>query len=325
MTTPSAARIVQIATGYVAAKQLFAASRVGLFEVLEAGPLPADDIATATGVRIRVVRMLADAMAAKGLLVRTGAAYGLSEDAAAFLIGEGSIVNLAPFLEFLSEISYPQWREFSHLVDTIDPADLLLDDVGWATFVNGARAFSRLHALSFARLVDLSTATKVLDFGGLSPAFAMEIMRRNPALSTTFVYEEGYEIGVEEALAEAGLSDRADVHVSETASTRPPGAYDAVLVNHVVHRFSAEENQRIFRNVRAAAVAGATLTVTDFFLDDAPSRSVDELYAEEFFVLDGTAAYPEADVREWLEAAGWQVRELVALPGSARVLIATAI
>ena len=324
--TPVAARILDIATGYMAAKQLFQASRIGLFAAIAAGADTAAAIAERCGVSERIARLLADALAAKGLLVRTEGRYALTPDASAYLTGEDAVIDLAPFLTFLDEISYPHWLQFAHTVDTTEPGDLQMDDARWATFMAGVMTYNRLHAQEFGRRVDLAGATKALDFGGLSADFALAVRARNPELHTTFVYAPGFEDGVAEAVAAAGVADRAEVQVGETATATPQGAFDAVFANHVIHRFSAEENARIFRNLRAAAAPGATLTVLDFFLDDDPEqRALDALHAGEYLVIDGTIVYPEAEVRSWLADAGWQVQDKIALAGSPCVLVATAI
>jgi hypothetical protein len=192
--------------------------------------------------------------------------------------------------------------------------------------MDGVMTYNALHAQEFGRLVDLSGATNALDFGGLSAGFVIEAMKRNPELRTTFVYAPGFEDGIVQALEAAGVADRAVVELGDTATAQPQGEYDLVLANHVIHRFSAQENAQIFRNLRAAAVPGATLTVLDFFLDDDPSqRALDAVHAGEYLVIDGTVVYPEAQVRDWLADAGWQVREKIALPASPRVLVATAV
>ncbi len=325
-TTPDAARILDIATGYMASKQLFEASRIGLFAAIADGADTIPAIAAQTGVSERIARILADAMAGKGLLSRAEGRYALAEDAASYLAGHASALDLAPFLTFLGEISYPHWLQFAHTVDTTEPGELQMDDARWGTFMAGVMTYNALHAQEFGRLVDLSGATNALDFGGLSAGFALEAMTRNPDLRTTFLYAPGFEEGVAEAVEAAGVADRATVTTGDTATARPEGTYDLVLANHVIHRFSAEENAQIFRNLRAAAAEGATLTVLDFFLDDdADQRGIDALHAGEYLVIDGTVVYPEAQVRGWLRDAGFQVREKVALPASPRVLIATAV
>lgn len=324
--TPDATRILDVATGYMASKQLFEASRIGLFAAVAAGHDSVETIAAECRVSERIARILADAMSAKGLLLRESGRYAVATDAAAYLTGDDAVIDLAPFLTFLGEISYPHWLQFAQTVDTTEPGDLQMDDSRWETFMAGVMTYNALHAQEFGRSIDLSSATRALDFGGLSAGFALAAMTANPALHTTFVYAPGFEGGVAEAVEAAGVADRAVVEVGDTATSTPQGEYDLIFANHVIHRFGAEENARIFRNLRAAASSGATLTVLDFFLDDdEDQRGLDALHAGEYLVIDGTVVYPEAQVRGWLADAGWEVREKVELAGSPRVLVATAI
>ena len=51
--------IVRVATGFMAAKQLFAASECGLFAALADGPLALDELAARTGLPERSARILA--------------------------------------------------------------------------------------------------------------------------------------------------------------------------------------------------------------------------------------------------------------------------
>ncbi|WP_223694990.1 methyltransferase family protein [Leifsonia poae] len=326
-TTRSAtpAAIVDLAIGFMGAKQLFAASRVGLFSALADGPLPVAGLAAATGVPERQLRILADSMAAQGLLERTGGEYSLTVDSAAYLTGDRAELDLAPFLAFLNATSYPQWLGYDRTVDTDEPGTLDLDEAGWADFLAGVMTYNELHASMLAQNFDFTPYRSALDLGGLSPAFAVNGMRANPSLKTRFVFDPEMTASVEQAVAAAGLADRASVEGAATATAEPRGEHDLVLVNHVIHRFGAAENRGIFEHARAAAVDGATLVVLDFFLDDdAEQRAIDAMHAGEYYNIDGTVVYPESVVRDWLTATGWTPTRTVSLPGSPRILLATA-
>lgn len=328
-TTASTAtpdRILEVATGFMAAKQLFAASRIGLFRALAEGPRDAAGLAEATGAPQRQVRILADSMSAQGLLTRRAGRYTLTEDAAAYLAGEASELDLAPFLGFLNEISYRQWLGYDHTVDTDQAGTLDLDEAGWGGFMAGVMTYNRLHAQQLARVFDFSPYHDALDLGGLSPAFAIEAMEANPQLHTRFVYAPGFDDSVRQALEGAGLADRAVVEAGDTATVQPGGDHDLVLVGHVIHRFDENQNREIFRHARDAAAGSGTLIVLDFFLDeDDTQRALDAAHAGEYYNIDGTVVYPETTVRSWLQDAGWRHERTVGLPGSPRILIATAV
>ena len=55
-------RIFQVASGFMAAKHLFVANEVGLFEKLTEGPATLDELAQRVGIPRRIMRILADAM-----------------------------------------------------------------------------------------------------------------------------------------------------------------------------------------------------------------------------------------------------------------------
>lgn len=319
-------RIVDVAVGYMAAKQLFASSRIGLFRALADGPLSAPELAERTGKPVKVVRILGDAMSSLGLLSRAGGRYGLTADTGAYLSGNGAGPDLAPFLTFLESISYGHWLRFGDTVDNGEPAGLDLTGKRWDTFLSGVMTYNALHAKMLASAFDFTSYETLLDLGGLSSAFAVEAMRANGNLRTTFVFAPESVEPVTAAVREAGLADRCTVLGEPTASARPVGEFGVVMVNHVVHRFSADENAAILRHARAAAAPGARLLLLDFFLDDDEvQRPLDALHAGEYLVIDGTVVYPEAEVRGWLEGAGWRVVDRLALPGSPRVLVAEAV
>lgn len=325
-TSASPEAILDIAIGFMGAKQLFAASRVGLFSALANGPLSLDELTTATSVPAQQLRILADSMAAQGLLTRTDGSYALTPDAAAYLTADGAGIDLTAFLSFLNDVSYKQWLRYDQTVDSGEAGTLELDADGWGGFMAGVMTYNELHAEQLAAHFDFSRYRNALDFGGLSPAFAVNGMKANPELNTRFVFAPDFTESVKQAVEAAGVADRTTVEGGDTATVEPGGEHDLILVNHVIHRFDDAQNRVIFANARAAAATGAHLVVLDFFLDDNPvQRKIDALHAGEYFNIDGTVVYPESTVAEWLTATGWKPVETVALPGSPRILVAEAV
>lgn len=318
-------RILDIAIGFMGAKQLQNAARIGLFAALADGPRNIAELATATDHSERQVRTLADAMNALGLLERADGSYSLAPDAEKYLAGTGGI-DLTPFLAFLGDISYRQWLGYDQTVDSDEAGSLDLDEAGWGDFMSGVMTYNALHAEQYAEAFDFSGFRDALDFGGLAAGFSLAAMGRNPELRTRFVYAPGFADSIAESAEAAGFADRVTVEEGATESTAPGGAHDLVLLTHVLHRFTPEQNRDILKAARGAAAAGATLHLLDFFLDqDERQRPIDALHAGEYFNIDGTLVYPVEDVEEWLAEAGWKTERLVALPGSPRVLVATAI
>ncbi|WP_066950861.1 methyltransferase [Microtetraspora fusca] len=321
----SPARIVDVAIGYMAAKQLFAASEAGLFAALAEGPAGAAEIAARAGIPERTARILADAMAGLGLLSRADGLYANSPTTARYLSGAGDDVDLRPFLTFLDTISYGHWLGFGETTRTAKPADLDLGGDRMTTFLSGVMTYNALHARMLAENYDFSRHERVLDLGGLSGSFLAEALRGVPGLRGTFFSGGGLVEHARTVLAEAGVADRVEIVDGDPLEGGVPTGFDLVLLEHVAHRFDAEQNLRIAKAAREAAAPGATLLLLDFFLDSDPEqRAIDALHAGEYLVIDGTIVYPEDEVRGWLRAAGWEPVETRALPGSPRVIVAEA-
>ena len=114
---------MQLAAGFMAAKHLFAASELGLFEALADSPASLDALAARTGLTRRAARISADAMVALGLLVTSDGTYRNSPAAAAFLAGPGP-GDLRPFLRFWDKISYQAWSRLAEALASGPPQEM---------------------------------------------------------------------------------------------------------------------------------------------------------------------------------------------------------
>jgi len=106
--------IMRIAMGFMAAKHLFVASDIGLFEMLASGPATLDDLAVKSRIPRLTLHISADAMVSLGLLEGQGERYCNGETSAAFLSGRPGH-DLRPMLRFWDRISYPEWQNSATL------------------------------------------------------------------------------------------------------------------------------------------------------------------------------------------------------------------
>src|SRR6516165_8743953 len=119
MTAVTPEPILKVAMGFMAAKHLFVASEVGLFEALAAGPATIEELASQTGVPSRTIAIAAAAMVSLGFIEQHGHHYQNGEQAAAFLAGKPG-PDLRPMLRFFDQISYrspararQRWRQIT--------------------------------------------------------------------------------------------------------------------------------------------------------------------------------------------------------------------
>jgi hypothetical protein len=259
---------------------------------------------------------MADAMVGLNLLAFADGRYHNSEAAAAYLAGTG--LDLHGFLTFWDTLSYPHWESFTSSMRSAEPAPFDFSGPRLKVFLGGVQTYNSLHALMLAEHYDFKAHKRMLDLGGLSPAFLTEAATRNPALQGDFV-TTGQLLDFARGSLPTG---QIALHEADPVTGPVPGRYDVILLEHVIHRYDAGQNQSILRVARRAAEDGARLLVLDFLLDPCDARLLDPLLAGEYLVIDGTVVYPEDEVRGWLDATGWRWLETRALPGSPRVIIA---
>jgi hypothetical protein len=96
----------------MAAKHLFAASSIGIFEALADGPATVAEIATRAGISERAAHISADAMVALGFLDLEQGDYSSGAAASTFLAGR-TPADLRPVLRFWDLVSYPAWPSWN--------------------------------------------------------------------------------------------------------------------------------------------------------------------------------------------------------------------
>jgi hypothetical protein len=159
--------VLQIGSGFRAAKLLFVANEVGLFEQLATGPTSLNGLAERTGLAPSRLRVIMNAMVAVGMIEANDGEYRNSPVADAFLSGQ-TTRDLRPALRFWNRFSYPMWMKLEDAVRTGQPQS---GRASWTeeqqrTFSEGVEAITRGAAQALADSYDFSRHARVLDLGG---------------------------------------------------------------------------------------------------------------------------------------------------------------
>lgn len=310
--------LFKLASGFMAAKHLFAAAELGLFEALAAGPATLDELAARVGVTRRATRISADAMTALGLLERDGGEYRNGAVASAYLTGAGP--DLRPFLRFWDRLSYPNWARLAEALRSgaaVGGFDLSPED--GEVFAAGVEAITAGSAHALAESGVLDDRRRLLDVGGGTGSFLAAALDRHPTLAGTLV-----EVEPVASVARQRLGGRAEVITANALTDPLPEGHDAILVANLAHLFSPAHNRALLGRLREVAASDARLLLVDFWTDarhtDPPFAA---LMAGEFALFsDEGDVYSEDEAREWLEAAGWTFRERRPLAGPQSLIVA---
>jgi len=318
--------IMQLAAGFMAAKHLFAASELGLFEALADSPASLDALAARTGLTRRAARISADAMVALGLLEAGGGIYRNSPAAAAFLAGPGP-GDLRPFLRYWDKISYPAWARLADALASGPPQEIseLSPDLQQVASEGIEAALAGpAHALPAA--FDFGAHRQLLDIGGGTGSWSIAIAQHHQHIQAAVLDRPPTVELARNKVAAAGLTRRISVVAGDATVGELPAGYDVFLLANLLHYFSPEQNQDLLRRVRRATRPGAAMLLADWWTNPEhtqPRQAV--LMAGQFAVnLPNADVYSADEARTWLDRTGWRFAGHRPLAGPQSVIIAQA-
>ena len=320
--------IMKIAMGFMAAKYLFAATEIGVFDVLARGPASLGELATSTGIPSRTLGIVAAAMVSLGLLEQDGSRYRNSETAEAFLADIPGRPDLRPVLRYFDEIVYPRWEKFAEAIrtDQGQPQFSKFTTHQQQMFSAAVEVFSAPGAVALAGSYDFGRHHRLLDIAGGTGSFLIAMLQHHNALKGTLFELPGACAVARQRLANEPERSRIDVVEGDVFKDPLPGGHDVVLIANVVHVFSAAHNIELMRKIRAHVMPGARLLLVDLWTDPSHSQpSAAALMSGQFLLTSGEGqVYSEQEADEWLAQTRWKKLERKTLAGPASCIIAEA-
>jgi SAM-dependent methyltransferase len=317
--------IFQVANGFMAAKHLFVATEVGLFEALGDAPATLDDLAHRTGVPRRTLRIVADAMVALGFLTRQGNDYQNTPVAATFLSGR-TPTDLRPALRYWNRLNYPRWGELEAVVRTEQAVfgEFAFTAEEQQLYTEGVEAITAGTARALAITYDFARHRRVLDLGGGMGSFLLALLRQHPHVEATLFDVPAVAALAHQQLAGSPVATRLRIVEGNFFTDPLPEDHDAILLANVCHNFLPERNRALLGRVHACAPAGARLLLVDFWTDPTHTQPLTAaLMAGAFLLVTGEGdVYSAEEGRDWLQATGWRVLAHHPLAGPTSVMVA---
>jgi ubiquinone/menaquinone biosynthesis C-methylase UbiE len=323
---PGPEPIMRVAAGFLAAKHLFAASELGVFEALADSPAGLDALAARIGLTRRAARISADAMVALGLLETSDGIYRNSPVAAAFLAGPGP-GDLRPFLRFWDKISYPACTRLAEALASGPPQQIFeLGDDLQRVASEGIEAVTAGPANALPGAFDFGPHRRLLDIGGGTGSWSIAVARRHEHIEAAVLDVPATAERARSQAAAAGLANRVSVIAGDAMTGEIPAGYDVFLLANLIHYFSPEQNQDLLRRVRRAAPPGSALLLADFWTNPAHTEPVHAaLMAGEYAIHVRTSdVYSADEARAWLHRTGWRFTGHRPLAGPQSLIVAEA-
>ncbi|MEV5569206.1 methyltransferase [Spirillospora sp. NPDC052269] len=327
--------LMEMITGFWVSRTLATAVELDLFTRFGVEGCSAAELVDGLGIAERPAEMLLTGCASLGLLELRDGRYVNSALAAEFLV-RGRPYYFGGFVDMLDRRLYGPWGELERAIRTNrptswDPAQgtsifdgfdaLMLD-----TFWEAMHSLSSFTARVVGEVVDLSRVKRLLDVGGGSGAYDIELCRRYPELTATvFDLPEVSEF-VEAKVEAAGFAQRVDVMGGDFLGDDPlPDGHDAALLSNVLHDWNDEHCLDILRKVHAALPPDGLLLVCELFVDDDKTGPASAALMSLNMLVEAEGRnYTAAEVSEWLTEVGFAPEPVVRFdaPGANGVIAA---
>jgi len=301
------------------------ADAIGLFKALSARALPTAEVAAQLDVDARALGIHLGLLAALGFVERREGLWRASATARTWLHPDGEgyygplihqySERLPLHTQLLATLRTGNKAEgHSSTVEEWERGELPADMATWLTaFMN---AHSRAAAKAVAQQPLLASIKSVLDVGGGSGIYSIEMAKAWSSLSATIMEIPQVCAAAEPYIAAAGMGMRVRTQAVNMFKQDWPRDFDAHFFSNVFHDWSDPTNRLLARKSFAALPRGGRILLHEMLMDD---DGCGPLPAAAFSVLMLLATrgkqYSLPEFRSILEDAGFTDIEAVQTGG----------
>ena len=303
----SAGDIRELANSFRASRILLTGFELKIFTVLNKHMMTSEEISSKINADPRATDRLLNALCAIGVIKKVKEKFYNTDIAAKYLV-EGKP-------EFIGGLYHTNhlWDTWSYLTDSVIKGSSYKGEQNKKEKTEWVEAFiAAMHYRGIsqgkilAMMVDLINVNKILDIGGGSAAFSMELVKKKPSINAV-VLDLPHVIPLSKKyVSNAELTDKFQFIEGNYLKADFGDSYDLILLSAVIHINSYEQNKLLIQKCADALNKSGMIIINDFVMnEDRVHPAHGALFSINMLV--GTASgdtYTENEIRKWFEAAG---------------------
>ena len=315
-------RLQNLSYGHKQAATFMAAVKLDLFTQVSQGALTLPKIGNALGLNPLNTERLVVACTALGLLEKDGENYCNAPDVERFLV-KGKPTYIGPWILF-SGWDFERWKDLADILksDTLPKTlglyDGLTDDMAReyheATYSVGLGA-----GILFARNVNMSKRSLILDLGGGSGSYCIAALQKYPHLRAIVLDFEPVCKIAQEFIAQWGLQDKISTHSGDFINDPLPSGADIMIMASNLPQYNESDLGKVLKKAYEALATGGEFHLVGETLDDDKRGPLGPALwgiHEAVFGSEGRA-HSEKEVKEYMETTGFvDVHVHQFIPGS---------
>ncbi len=324
--------LADLAGGHAGARAIQVALKLGLFEALARRTLDADELAAAIGCNPRATALLANAMAALGLLAKHTGAFSLTPVSRRFLL-TASPEYLGGMILF-DEAIFPLWTRLEDSVRTGRPArppDMFQgrpDQTSLFIRAMDTLVRARGDAVWAADNLEFSGIRAIADIGGGPGTYLLEFLRRHPGLRGAILDLPATLAVAREILNERdpAIAARIELIEYDYRSQELPAGFDAIFLSNIIHSEDEPTNRALIQRFYRGLGPGGMVLIKDHIMNaELTEPAAGAVFSLYLLLTTPGRDYSFEEIARWLREAGFGVigwRTLPSPPFSSSVVTA---
>lgn len=318
MKPPDPAPIVDLIEAFRRSKTMFAATSLGVFDLLAAGPKTAREIAGQLATDADATARLLEACEGLGLLVSIGGQFANTELANAYLVqtsehaltgyiqySNDALIALWSHLEDAIREGTPRWQQTFGLPGPIFD-QFFSTGAKMRTFIQGMHGFGVLSSPSVVRAFDLGEFQTIADLGGATGHLTVAACEAWPQMHGIVFDMEKVVAVAREYVAKSEARDRISFQAGDFFTDPLPPA-NLYALGRILHDWTEDKIRLLVARIFKALPSGGGLLLAEKLLYDDKSGPVHaQMQSLNMLVCTEGKERTLNEYRELLEAAGFQ-------------------
>jgi ubiquinone/menaquinone biosynthesis C-methylase UbiE len=277
----------------IIAKATMLAFKFDVFEAAKNSPQTLEGIAQKTKLHPRGLRSLMNILTERGYFDYKDGKFGLTKISRKWCLKESSF-SLHSLLRYFYE---DMWNDLNYLEEFLRTGEGVqvhdtYTDEQWDWYQQGMEGMARMPARQAAKMTPMpKNPVRMLDVGGSHGLYSVELCKKYPTLNATILDLPQAVERSQPALAEYNMGERVS-YCTGNALTDNFGEnqYDLILMSHLAHHFTAEQNSVVCRKAVTALKPGCCFVIQEYLRPETSNR-MDMLMAnmDMYFNLSSTS------------------------------------
>ena len=349
-TTSSA--IMQMATGFWVSKTLMTAVELDIFTKIssyqtdkDAGSITLKKFQEIVGIREhRPAEAFTTALVSLGLLRtkkdKKGEKTFVNTELSSEFLDRSKPTYIGDVIEMFDQRLYKRWDRLSEALTTNEPVgekqgediESIFDRARSNEEAKQIQKFTRaMHgisigpAMALARTVDFSKYKKMMDIGGGSGVYAIQVVAKNPGKMSAVVLDSKPVCQVaKDYIQQFKLQDKVQTIEFDFFNDPMPQDCDVAFLSHIIHIFDKDKNMALLKRIHESLPnEKGMIIISEWLLNDEKTGPVASALMGLTMIIEnrGGRSYSYDEVSQMLREAGFKDIEKKLLIEPAEIII----